>query len=78
MDPDHELRQEVLGPNQAKKNNYVRCKDPQEHINFKDLSAKLVVKNKTMSNQCLEQLRPLQHVRIEREHLLEVNVYHPR
>ena len=27
--------------------------------------------------QCLEQLRPLQHVRIEREHLLEVNVCHP-
>ena len=30
-----------------------------------------------MTNQCLEQLRPLQHVRIEREHLLEVNVCHP-
>ena len=34
-------------------------------------------KKQTMTNQCLEQLRPLQHVRIEREHLLEVNVCHP-
>ena len=42
MDPDHELRQEVRG----RKSKMVKPPLPQQHSNFKDFSAKLVVKKR--------------------------------
>ena len=46
MDPDHELRQEVLFWPLRGQKTIIDRRSPQEHINFKDLSAKLVVKKK--------------------------------